>query len=144
MSLIGASFFRNPPEGYTVTGFEPAHKGGGSEAGKDYTQGEALRTPQWYLLTAILTLSVSAGISLISQAKLTATDVAGYRLTGAATLVGILAVFTGGGRILWEARSEEHTSELQSLMRISYAVFCLKKKRKLHNNINCSKIYIIQ
>src|SRR3546814_2054448 len=31
-------------------------------------------------------------------------------------------------------RSEEHTSELQSLMRISYAVFCLKKKKK-HNQI---------
>src|SRR3546814_7974786 len=32
-------------------------------------------------------------------------------------------------------RSEEHTSELQSLMRISYAVFCLKKKKKtLHDN----------
>src|SRR3546814_3561311 len=30
-------------------------------------------------------------------------------------------------------RSEEHTSELQSLMRISYAVFCLKKKKKTHN-----------
>src|SRR3546814_1067447 len=30
-----------------------------------------------------------------------------------------------------EARSEEHTSELQSLMRISYAVFCLKKKNRL-------------
>src|SRR3546814_2256933 len=30
------------------------------------------------------------------------------------------------------ARSEEHTSELQSLMRISYAVFCLKKKNKNH------------
>src|SRR3546814_875656 len=30
------------------------------------------------------------------------------------------------------ARSEEHTSELQSLMRISYAVFCLKKKHKTH------------
>src|SRR3546814_8142477 len=30
-------------------------------------------------------------------------------------------------------RSEEHTSELQSLMRISYAVFCLKKKKKLSN-----------
>src|SRR3546814_7875535 len=29
-----------------------------------------------------------------------------------------------------KARSEEHTSELQSLMRISYAVFCLKKKKK--------------
>src|SRR3546814_1438789 len=31
-------------------------------------------------------------------------------------------------------RSEEHTSELQSLMRISYAVFCLKKKSKTTNN----------
>src|SRR3546814_6578589 len=30
-------------------------------------------------------------------------------------------------------RSEEHTSELQSLMRISYAVFCLKKKKTTHN-----------
>src|SRR3546814_9867807 len=30
------------------------------------------------------------------------------------------------------SRSEEHTSELQSLMRISYAVFCLKKKKKIH------------
>src|SRR3546814_7945114 len=30
-------------------------------------------------------------------------------------------------------RSEEHTSELQSLMRISYAVFCLKKKKYLNN-----------
>src|SRR3546814_15946170 len=33
-------------------------------------------------------------------------------------------------------RSEEHTSELQSLMRISYAVFCLKKKKKKQNNKN--------
>src|SRR3546814_5719518 len=32
------------------------------------------------------------------------------------------------------SRSEEHTSELQSLMRISYAVFCLKKKKKYKNN----------
>src|SRR3546814_10433444 len=34
------------------------------------------------------------------------------------------------------ARSEEHTSELQSLMRISYAVFCLKKQTKKTNNHN--------
>src|SRR3546814_7858744 len=41
------------------------------------------------------------------------------------------------------ARSEEHTSELQSLMRISYAVFCLKKKRTKINYLdttNASKI----
>src|SRR3546814_9978316 len=34
-----------------------------------------------------------------------------------------------------EHRSEEHTSELQSLMRISYAVFCLKKKKKSHMTV---------
>src|SRR3546814_5296248 len=33
-------------------------------------------------------------------------------------------------------RSEEHTSELQSLMRISYAVFCLKKKKHRRENVN--------
>src|SRR3546814_6072782 len=40
---------------------------------------------------------------------------------------------------LWSpssARSEEHTSELQSLMRISYAVFCLKKKKKQYQQNN--------
>src|SRR3546814_5044680 len=36
---------------------------------------------------------------------------------------------TGSGSTGWCARSEEHTSELQSLMRISYAVFCSKKKQ---------------
>src|SRR3546814_3640469 len=41
------------------------------------------------------------------------------------------------GGIQWLAlRSEEHTSELQSLMRISYAVFCLKKKNDNKENLN--------
>src|SRR3546814_8827089 len=39
-------------------------------------------------------------------------------------------------------RSEEHTSELQSLMRISYAVFCLKKKRK--NKIDNKLVSIVR
>src|SRR3546814_10206488 len=54
-----------------------------------------------------------------------------YRLT--AELPGLseqdIAVSIADG-----VRSEEHTSELQSLMRISYAVFCLKKKNKQQNN----------
>src|SRR3546814_14438152 len=37
------------------------------------------------------------------------------------------------------ARSEEHTSELQSLMRISYAVFCLKKKNSHNHNYICRR-----
>src|SRR3546814_5855073 len=56
----------------------------------------------------------------------------------------VLASFASAGVPRWGAtskaisfavrpRSEEHTSELQSLMRISYAVFCLKKKNKIYN-----------
>src|SRR3546814_7930381 len=44
----------------------------------------------------------------------------------------IAALVIGITLALSSTRSEEHTSELQSLMRISYAVFCLKKKK--HNN----------
>src|SRR3546814_9488125 len=59
-------------------------------------------------------------------------DVAGSALTSIKSSVGIawrikLAVSVTS----W--RSEEHTSELQSLMRISYAVFCLKKKKEKHH-----------
>src|SRR3546814_3369303 len=74
-------------------------------------------------------------------------------------LVAGAAVYGIGGGILSPAvnawtidlsnpRSEEHTSELQSLMRISYAVFCLKKKKKHHTteyhyvcNKNAHKMY---
>src|SRR3546814_4338642 len=49
-----------------------------------------------------------------------------HAATGLLTLVALAA-----------GRSEEHTSELQSLMRISYAVFCLKKKKTI--NINNSQ-----
>src|SRR3546814_2566145 len=47
-------------------------------------------------------------------------------------IVGIVALDADrdADRVVRELRSEEHTSELQSLMRISYAVFCLKKKKK--------------
>src|SRR3546814_3812949 len=39
----------------------------------------------------------------------------------------------GVAYVLSRPRSEEHTSELQSLMRISYAVFCLKKKKTIYH-----------
>src|SRR3546814_6836384 len=49
-----------------------------------------------------------------------------HRRRAATDVEGIDA---GGNEAIGHGRSEEHTSELQSLMRISYAVFCLKKKK---------------
>src|SRR3546814_2170918 len=71
---------------------------------------------------------------LVAQAALQALGVAGVavhldHLAGghAGILVQVVDVLGDDAGDL--ARSEEHTSELQSLMRISYAVFCLKKKK---------------
>src|SRR3546814_1790641 len=69
--------------------------------------------------------------------KITRLSLRNSRLAAAAvrsTGSSVCIIFT---RITMRAptgsRSEEHTSELQSLMRISYAVFCLKKKKNTHN-----------
>src|SRR3546814_3115521 len=68
----------------------------------------------------------------------------GFKGLDRALLIGSAIVFLSGavgvemlGGMEAEVRSEEHTSELQSLMRISYAVFCLKKKI-INNNITRS------
>ncbi|MDO5500299.1 MAG: OFA family MFS transporter, partial [Propionibacteriaceae bacterium] len=105
--LLGAATFRNPPEGYAVAG-APAVDSGAAKAspGRDFTQAEALRTPQWYLLTAILAIAVIGGISLVSSAARTASDVAGFSAAGAATLVGVMGLFNGGGRMGWAALSD--------------------------------------
>jgi OFA family oxalate/formate antiporter-like MFS transporter len=107
MSVIGSFFFRNPPEGYTVPGWQPATEGRVVGTGRDYTPGEALRTPQWYLLMLILALNTAAGISLISQAAASATDIAGYTAGAAAGAVAIFALFNGAGRIVWAALSDK-------------------------------------
>ncbi|WP_338749000.1 L-lactate MFS transporter [Janibacter alittae] len=112
--LIGASVFKNPPADYVPPGVAKAHEEHDAEkeeratqAARNFTQQEALSTPQWYLLTLILTVSVTAGISLISVAADAATDVAGFSVAAAATLVGVMGLFNGAGRILWAAVSDK-------------------------------------
>src|SRR3546814_1834214 len=58
----------------------------------------------------------------------------GFANTAHRTPIGADAAATGGQPDVFVPRSEEHTSELQSLMRKSYAVFCLKKKNKTTQN----------
>src|SRR3546814_8813752 len=86
------------------------------------------------------TLFRSLGLALVAAATLLHPGAAegqaapsptlgGYEGKAAAT--GVHVFYNPAG--LLPIRSEEHTSELQSLMRSSYAVFCLKKKKITHN-----------
>jgi OFA family oxalate/formate antiporter-like MFS transporter len=106
MTSVGAAFFRNPPEGYAVPGWAPSTSGPVVQTAREYTQRDALRTPQWFMLTAILTLNVTAGIALISVATSAATDIAGYSAAGAATFTGVMGLFNGAGRVFWGWLSE--------------------------------------
>src|SRR3546814_1258244 len=60
--------------------------------------------------------------------------VSGSAYTYSYAVMGEMIAWMVGWALILEYRSEEHTSELQSLMRISYAVFCLKKKKQHKND----------
>src|SRR3546814_8049431 len=74
------------------------------------------------------------GKATIASLAVTDKGTLGVMLDSGATGTGLQvtgnASFGDESKLALRLRSEEHTSELQSLMRISYAVFCLKKKKK--------------
>src|SRR3546814_4797868 len=79
-------------------------------------------------LNRILALSLSKGEPIGQPASRTALRKARVR-----SLRGLVSSSSAGPcSAMRPLRSEEHTSELQSLMRISYAVFCLNKKNETH------------
>src|SRR3546814_4744980 len=106
-------------------------------------QGRIARSGQDELVDLLVQLEVvaqGAGLVLAHHAlvqllnardlgigDVTAGELAGQRLQRAHDREGLIEV--GQGELRHRARSEEHTSELQSLMRLSDAVFCLKKKK---------------
>src|SRR3546814_10366236 len=96
----------------TLTGNSGANLLQGNGGNDTLDGGEGSDTAVYNLAYDQYTLSYANGVVTVSTAGSDGTD----NLTGIELLT----------------RSEEHTSELQSLMRISYAVFCLKKKNRTH------------
>src|SRR3546814_767628 len=80
---------------------------------------------------ALLAPTLSAVLLLGCQAAPPASGAAVPETPTTASADAYSALVSAANPLAAEARSEEHTSELQSLMRISYAVFCLKKKNQI-------------
>src|SRR3546814_5478236 len=112
---------------------EPALVAGFTGVGMDVFLVGPMPTPAVAMLTRALRCDLGVMISASHNPfhdngiKLFGPD--GYKLSDEAEH-GIEAMILGETEPRLADRSEEHTSELQSLMRISYAVFCLKKKNE--------------
>src|SRR3546814_1607256 len=79
---------------------------------------------------ALVGRELAAALQRLDQVPLTAMGLAQHPLLHGAIQLGLGLLEHRRGLGVHDDRSEEHTSELQSLMRISYAVFCLKKKQQ--------------
>src|SRR3546814_8020225 len=83
---------------------------------------------------ALAAADMARRIAMILGDAIAQRGVAAIALSGGRSPRPVLEALAGAAldwdKVIVTLRSEEHTSELQSLMRISYAVFCLKKKNK--------------
>ena len=103
--LFGALIVRLPPPGWRPAGFQGR---AGVVAVRDVNADDAVKTPQFWLLWAVLFLNVTAGIGVLGQASLMIQDMfPGQVLAGAAAgFVGVLSLFNMVGRFVWSSTSD--------------------------------------
>jgi MFS transporter, OFA family, oxalate/formate antiporter len=99
--VLAAQFYANPPAGWRPAGWVPKGSVAAAATTYDFTVGEAMRTPQFWLLWLMLFLNVSAGIMIISQASPMAQQLVHMTPVGAAGMVGLISIFNGAGRVFW-------------------------------------------
>lgn len=67
---------------------------------------EAIKTKQFWMLWSMHLINVTSGLMMISVASPMAQEVVGLSVAGAATMVGLMGLFNGGGRLIWAAASD--------------------------------------
>lgn len=109
LMMLGASYIAPPPRNWMPAGMKAAVKAGTRKIKKDLSQatsGEAVRTKHFWMLWTMMLINTSAGIMMISVASPMAQNIVGLSAGAAATMVGIMGVFNGGGRLGWAAASD--------------------------------------
>ena len=107
--VLGASYIAPPPSGWMPQGMQAAIDSGKKVMKKDLAQltaREAVKTRRFWMVWSMMLINVSAGIMIISVASPMSQELIGLSAAGAATLVGIMGVFNGGGRLGWAAISD--------------------------------------
>lgn len=115
--MFGAFLIRVPREGWTPEGWTPpAPSTSGMVSQHSVLVDQAFRTPQFWLLFAVLFLNVTAGIGVLGQASVMVQEMfsdkvlgAGQGVTAAAAagFVGLLSIFNMAGRFIWSSTSDK-------------------------------------
>jgi len=100
MTVFGAFLLKNPPAGYRPAGWTPAPASKSAATAYEFTPGEMVRTPAFYLMWVAYALGCSAGLMVISQLMPFAASVGIPSATLAAMGLVVGAVGNAGGRIL--------------------------------------------
>jgi len=109
LMMLGASYIAPPPKGWMPQGMKEAVNAGTQKIKKDLRQatgGEAVRTKHFWMLWGMMLINTSAGIMMISVASPMAQNIVGLSAGAAATMVGLMGIFNGGGRLGWAAASD--------------------------------------
>lgn len=105
--IFGALLLSNPPQGWKPAGWEPKQAAGATARAEDFTQGECIRTSQFWMLWLAFVFSAGAGLMVIGCLKNFGEMVCGLSAATAASALGILALFNGLGRIVWGSVSQK-------------------------------------
>jgi MFS family permease len=104
--LVGAAIVRLPAPGWAPAGYVAPTESHGLITSGNVLVGEAIKTPQFWLIWAVLFLNVTAGIGVLSQASLMIQEMFGVAAAAAAGFVGLLSIFNMVGRIFWASSSD--------------------------------------
>lgn len=104
--LIGAFTVRIPPAEWKPAGWSPSAAPKKLVTKANVHVDQAIRTPQFYLLWAVLFLNVTAGISILAKAADMIQDLYGVTAAAAGGFTGLLSLPNMGGRFLWSTASD--------------------------------------
>ncbi len=104
--VFGSMTVRVPPPGWKPEGFVPRTVEQELVTTANVTADEAIKTPQFWLLWAVLCLNVTAGIGILGQASNMCQSMFGVPKTVGDGFAGFLSIFNMGGRFFWSSTSD--------------------------------------
>ena len=107
--FFSSLYLAPPPKDWVPKGFHATEASGKKRVQQDLSQltaNEAVKTKRFWYLWLMLFINISCGIAIISVASPMAQEYAGMTVVAAATMVGIMGLFNGAGRIGWASFSD--------------------------------------